>query len=165
MPYFLLAMQAAGMITDFFGTQYQTNLMNMGMKIQQAGLEANLYQTKLETENASVQAMIKLRQTLGTQIAMMAARGTSTSAGSAVSLLTESIGNFNADEKIRRLNLLGRENQLRGNSLISSLQNSSDTAKLWQSFASRTFNRFPSSFPGGQRSGNEGFGLSSIGGG
>lgn len=169
MFYLLLAMQAAGMVVDYFGTQQQAELMKQGMKVQQAGLEANLYQTKLESQEASLQAMKQLRQTLGTQIAVMAARGTSTSGGSAVSLLNESQSNFNADEKIRKMNLLGRENSIKAQSAMSRLQYNSDSSKLWQSFAQRTFNKFPTSasaFQGGAQaaSGSQGFGLTSIGG-
>lgn len=144
MPYaLLLAMQAAGMVTDFLGTRNQADLMNQGMKVQQAGIAANIEQTRLETEDASLQSMKSLRQTLGTQIATFAARGTSTAAGSATSLLNENFANFNADERMRRLNQVGKENQLRAGGLISRLQNSGDTSKLWQGFASRTFNSFP----------------------
>lgn len=162
----LLAMQAAGMVTDYMGARHQAQLMNMGMKVQQAGFEANLEQTRLESADASLQAMKSLRQNLGTQIAVFAARGTSTSAGSAASILNESIGNFNADERVRRLNLLGKENQLRGSMVMTNLQNTSDVSKLWQGFASRTLNRFPSSLSGWQSAfdqAKEGFGLTSKG--
>ena len=167
MFYLLLAMQAAGMITDYFGTKNQDQLMKMGMKIQQAGIEANIYQTRVESQDASLQAMKQLRQTMGTQIATMAARGTSTAGGSAVSLLTESIGNFNSDEKIRRLNLLGRENQLRAGKAMSQLQYSSDSSKLWQGFAQRTISKFPSTYAGWKQfaaDAKEGFGMTSAAG-
>lgn len=172
MMYLLLAMQAAGMITDYFGTKNQDQLMKMGMKVQQAGIEANLYQTRLESQDASLQAMKQLRQTLGSQIATMAARGTSTAGGSAVSLLNESQANFNSDEKIRRMNLLGRENQLMANKTMSRLQYSSDSSKLWQSFAQRTFNKFPTSVSGWQQmfssgsaaGASQGFGMTAAAG-
>lgn len=162
----MFSMQAAGMITDFFGSRNQDQLMRMGLKVQQAGIEANLYQTRLESQDASLQSMKQLRQTMGSQIAIMAARGTSTSAGSAVSFLNESIGNFNSDEKIRRMNLLGKENQLRAGSAMSRLQYSTDSSKLWQSFAQRTFNKFPTSVSGWQQGWTDfkqGFGMTSIG--
>ena len=168
MPFFLLlAMQAAGMVVDYLGTKNQSELMDMGAKIQQAGIEANVMQTRLETADASLQAMRKLRQNLGTQLAVQSARGTKSGAGSAFSLLNESIGNFDADERMRRLNGLGKENQLRAGAAISRLKNNSDTSKLWQGFASRTINRFPSSVSGWQQYANQasqGFGLTSIGG-
>jgi hypothetical protein len=169
MFYLLLAMQAAGMVVDYFGTKQQDQLMKQGMKVQQAGLEANLYQTKLEAQDASLMAMKQLRQTLGTQIAVMAARGTSTAGGSALSILNESQGNFNTDEKMRKLNLLGRENALKAQSAMSRLQYSSDSSKLWQSFAQRTFSKIPTSLPSGGGAGggagaSQGFGLTSIGG-
>lgn len=138
----LLAMQAAGMVTDYLGTKSQADMLKMGLKVQQASLESNLEQNRLEAANESLSSMKQLRQTIGSQIAVMAARGTFTGAGSAASLLNESVGNFNSDERIRRINALGRENQLRGNSAMSRLQYSSDVSKLWQGFASRTINNF-----------------------
>lgn len=167
--YLLLAMQASGMIVDFFGAKSQAEMMDMGMKVQQAGIEANIMQTRLETQNASLNSMVELRKNLGSQIAIQAARGTSTVGGSSASLfLNESVGNFNADEQTRRLNSLGKENQLRAGAAISRLQNSSDTSKLWQGFATRTINRFPTSLSGWQelgRQAKQGFGFTSIGSG
>ena len=167
MPFaFLLAMQASGMIVDYLGTKNQAEMMNMGAKVQQAGIEANIQQTRLENEDASLQSMKQLRQTLGSQIAVFSARGTSTAGGSAFSFLNESINNFNSDERIRRLNALGKENQLRGGKAMSILQNQSETSKLWQGFYQRTFDKFPSSLSGWQEAAKQtkqGFGLTSIG--
>lgn len=167
MPFFLLlAMQAAGMVVDYLGTKNQAEMMNMGMKVQQAGIDANIEQTRLETQDESLNSMKQLRQTLGTQLAVFAARGTNPGAGSAASIFNESLGNFNADERIRRLNLLGKENQLRAGKAISRLQNSSDISSLWRGFAQRTINRFPTSFSGWQQGAKdvgEGFGLTKIG--
>jgi len=164
--YLLLAMQAAGMITDYFGARNQDQLMKMGMKIQQAGIESELEMTRLESQEGSLAAVKQLRQTMGSQIAAMAARGTNPGAGSAFNLLNESVGNFNADERIRKLNLLGKENQLRAGAAMSRLQYSGDSAKLWQGFAQRTINRFPSSVSGWQGMGQaagQGFGMTSAG--
>jgi hypothetical protein len=153
--YLLLAMQAAGMVTDYLGAQSQSEMMDMGMKVQQAGIEANIEQNRLDTANDSLENMKSLRQTIGSQIAVMAARGTSTSAGSAASLFNENTANFNADERIRKLNSMGKENQLRAGGVMSRLQNSSDISKLWQGFGSRTLNRFPSSVSGWKQAGSE----------
>ena len=144
----LLGMQAAGMITDFIGARSQEELMNQGRQIDQAGLEANLAQTQLQAQDESLNAMKELRQTMGSQIAYMAARGTASGAGNAVTALNESIGNFNQDEKVRKMNLLGKENQLKGKSALSQIQYNTDSSALWQGFSSRTFNRFPSSLSG-----------------
>jgi hypothetical protein len=43
---------------------------------------------------------------------------------------------------------MGRETALKGNRTISKLNQQGDSAKLWSSFASRTLNRFPTSFQG-----------------
>lgn len=163
MPFaLLLAMQAAGMVTDYLGAKNQAQLMKLGMKVQEAGFETNLAQTQLESADASLQSMKQLRQTIGTQIAVFSARGTSTGSGSANSILNQSFSNFNTDERVRRLNLLSKQNQISGSRVMSNLQYSSDTSKLWQGFASRTVNKFPSSVSGwnqGIADAKEGFGL------
>jgi hypothetical protein len=162
MPYaFLLALQAAGMVVDYFGTQSQANLMKLGGQLQQAGFEANLEQTRLETEDESLQAMKNLRKNLGSQIATYAARGTALGAGSAVANIEESLSNASADERTRRLNLLGKENQLRAGSVMTRLQNMSETSKLWQSFTSRSLSKIPTS-PAAFNQFSEGFGLTKF---
>lgn len=156
MPFsLLLAMQAAGMVVDWFGTKSQQQMANMALKIQQAGTEANIYQTRVETEQASLQAMKDLRKNMGTQIAVFSARGTSTAGGSAVALMQESLGNFNADERMRRMNQLGRENELRAGGSIAKLNNQAESSKLWQGFASRTFNTFPTTYSAWQLGANK----------
>lgn len=168
MPFALyLAMQAAGMITDYLGTSEQEKYTELGYKLQTAGIDANIYQTRLQSEELSLSNMQKLRQTLGSQIAVMAARGESTAQGSAVGMLNESVSNFNADERVRKLNQMGRENQLRAGKIGAMLQNNAEVNKLWQGFYSRTFNKFPTSPQGWSQLGSDAgksFGMTSAGG-
>lgn len=145
MYYLLLAMQAAGMVTDYIGTKEQARMMGMGSQLEQLGIEANIQQTRLAAEDETLQSMKNLRKNLGTQLAVFAARGTASNAGNAVGILNESLSNFYADERTRRLNLMGKETALRGQGLISSLNASGEKSKLWQGFAQRTINRFPTS--------------------
>lgn len=159
----LLAMQAAGMVTDYLGTKKQSRTANYGAQLEQQGIEANIYQTRLEAEDASLRALQNLRQTVGTQIAVMSARGTNPGAGSALAFMNESINNFKSDERVRRLNQMGRENQLRAGKVNSMLTSQSENSKLWQSFAGRSINRIPSSFAAIKTGLKEGFGFSSIG--
>jgi hypothetical protein len=165
MPFaLLLAMQASGMVIDYFGQREQQRIGNMGLKLQQAGIQSNLYQTRLEAEDESLKAMQALRKNLGTQLAVFAARGTNTAGGSAVSLFQESISNFNSDERMRRMNLLGRENELKAGGTIAKLNQQGTNTKMWSSFASRSLNRFPSSLEGweaGFKSAKGAFGLTS----
>lgn len=175
MPFaLLLAMQAAGMVIDYFGTQQQQDFADYGAKIQQAGIEANIQQTRLDTEDASLSALQNLRKNMGTQLAIFAARGTASGAGSAFSLITENIGNFNSDERMRRMNLLGRENTLKAGGAISKLNQQAENSKLWQGFAQRTINRIPvgsagssgsSAFSGSSAGASGSYGLTQMAGG
>jgi hypothetical protein len=165
--YLLLAMQAAGMVTDYLGAKNQQKFGEMGLKIQQAGINANIYQTRLETEQASLQAMQDLRKNMGTQIAVMSARGTSTAAGSSVALMNESVSDFNADERMRKINQLSRENELKAGGTIAKLNQNANNSKLWSSFASRSLERFPTSAAGWGalgKSAKSSFGLTPVGG-
>ena len=162
----LLSMQASGMIVDFFGALSQQSKMDMGMKVQQAGIEAEIENNKLETANESLASMKQLRQNLGSQIAVNAARGTQSGAGTAFLGMNESVGAFNADEKVRQLNSLSKENQLRAGGLTSMLQNSTASSQLWQGFANRTFNKLSTSglqYKAFGKKSVEGFGLTSLG--
>jgi len=163
----LLAMQAAGMVTDYVATKNQIRLGELGAKLQQESIESNIQQTRLETEDASLQALRNLRQNLGTQMAVYAARGTSTANGSAVLSTNESVGNFNSDERMRRMNLISRENTLKGQGSIYKLNQEAEKAKLWKGFASRTVNTFPTSeqaWSKGIGDFKSSFGLTNIGG-
>lgn len=144
----LLAMQAAGMVTDYLGTKNQQKFADYGANVQRAGIDAQIEQTRLEAEDASLQGLKQLRSTMGSQIAIMAARGTSTAGGNAFSILNEDVSNFNADERTRRINLLGRKNELKGQKTISILQQSGERSKMWQGFAQRTFNKIPTTAEG-----------------
>jgi hypothetical protein len=157
----LLAMQAAGMIVDYFGTSRQQYYSDIGFKLQQAGIEANIYQTRLETENESLNAMRELRQRMGTQLAIFGARGTNPGAGSAFTSLTQSLSNFYSDERTRRINEMGRETELKGRGLVSSLNQSGENSKLWQGFTQRTINRFPTSWNAYSQMGKQ-FGLTQM---
>lgn len=163
MPWLLLAMQAAGMVVDWLGTHEQQRMMDLGAKVQQAGIEANLSQTRLESADASLQAMKKLNQTTATQAAIFAARGTMPGAGSALALTEETFGNFFSDQRTRRINLLGRENEIKAGGSIAKLNQATSNAKLWTEFRTRTINRIPTS-PSAWGQMGKSFGLTQMGG-
>jgi hypothetical protein len=161
----LLAMQASGMVIDYLGARNQQKLGEMGLKISKAGTEANIYQTRLETEEASLQAMKDLRKNLGTQMAVQAARGTATNAGSALSLFSESVSDFSSDERMRRMNQIFRENEIKAGGAIQQLNQSASNSKLWQGFASRTLNTFstnPNVWGLGSTNKKSSYGLTSV---
>ena len=113
----LLSMQAAGMIVDWVGQKNQIQSSRMGNQLEMAGIEANLEQTRLQSADQSLQAMKTLRQNLGTQTVMYAARGQRANPLSSI----QSTSNFNADERTRRMNLLSKESQLRAGKILSGM--------------------------------------------
>lgn len=140
---FLLAMQAAGTVIDWQQTKSKQKLINMGRQLENASFESNLEALKLESSQASLNEMKDLRQNLGSQIAMQAARGTATGVGSSMSLQQKSFNTFNQDERTRRLNLLSQEANLRANNVLSGLHTLQSETQLGQQLTKRVVNNLP----------------------
>lgn len=161
----LLGMQAAGMIVDYTQTRRQQGLIQAGREIEQAQYEANLEALRAQSAQESLYSMQQLRANIGTQIAVQAARGTSTAAGTAVSLRTASQSAFQQDERTRRMNLLAKEADLRASNVLSGLHTTASESQLGQAMAGRFLNMIPlSSLAGGLMGSTKkgGFGLGEI---
>lgn len=159
---FLLAMQAAGMITDYFGRQEQIRIAGLGAKIEQAGITSNIASSRLATEEESLQSMKQLRQNLGTQAAIFAARGTQSGQGSAALITNTSIGNYNSDQRIRKINQSGTEAALKAQMTLSKLHAKTYEANTWGQFAKEVINKIPTSPTAYKEMGNS-FGLTKVG--
>src|SRR5271165_512932 len=146
MPFgFLLALQAAGMVFDFFGKQNQIAMSKLGAQVEQAGIDANIQTSRLQAEDASLQSMRQLRKNLGTQAAILAARGTRPGTQNSVLAMNESVGNFNADERMRKINQLGNEAQLKAGKVLSTLHEKTFENNTWGEFRNRAFSKLPTS--------------------
>lgn len=139
----LLGMQAAGMIVDYTQTRRQQGLIQAGREIEQAQYEANLEALRAQSAQESLYSMQQLRANIGTQIAVQAARGTSTAAGTAVSLRTASQSAFQQDERTRRMNLLAKEADLRASNVLSGLHATASETQLGQAMTGRFLNMIP----------------------
>jgi len=136
---FLLAMQAAGMVVDYIGNNEQIAMGRLGTKIQQAGIQANIDASRAQAADESVEAMKNLRQTIGSQIAIQAAKGTSSAQGSSATIRADSVNAFNNDERARRMNLLGREAGLRANMVLTGMHQLTSETQLGQAMTRRFF--------------------------
>ena len=168
---FLLALQAGGMVVDYLGKSEQVRLGRMAEQIEQAGIEANIQQARLETEDQSLQALIELRKNLGTQAAVAAARGVSVAAGSSIVARQESLSTAGSDERMRRLNLMARETQLKSQMTLSKLHQQTNANNQWNTFRQNVLSRFPTNLDsisqiakGFSAKEGYGFGLTKVGG-
>ena len=142
---FLMAMQAAGVAINIFGMNDQQKMTQMGRDLEHAGIEANIELARAQAADESLEAMKNLRQNLGSQIAMNAARGTASNVGSAFFISQHSIGDFNRDERTRRLNLLSREASLRASDVLSGLHVLKSETEMGQALTSKLFDMLPAS--------------------
>ena len=139
----LLAFQAAGMVIDYRNTRSQQKLIHQGRQLEQASIETNLEAVRLESSQASLAEMKELRQNLGTQIAMQAARGNAPGAGSSITMQAAAVGAFNTDERTRRMNLLAKEANLRASKILSGLHSLQSETQLGQALTSRFIKSVP----------------------
>jgi hypothetical protein len=166
----LFAAEAGGMVMDFIGSESQIDKAREAEKVDQANIQNEINLSKLQTEEASLQSMKTLRQNLGTQAAVLAARGTQAGTGSAAEATEESIGNFNADARIRKINELSKEAQLRAGAKISDMHEQIYESNVWNEFAKNSINQIPVSAWGSALSNNSktpvgnGFSFTPVGG-
>lgn len=171
MPYaFLLALQASGMVFDWLGKNDQVRMSKLGAQVEQAGIASNIQSSRLETEDASLQSMKQLRMNMGTQAAMLAARGIRGGTSTTALFSNESLGNFNADERIRKINQVGREASLKAGITLSDLHQKTTANNLWGEFRQNVINKIPTSpeawgklSQGFSAKNGYGFGLNKVG--
>ena len=160
---FLLAMQASGMIVDWLGKNDQIRMSRMGAQLEQAGINSNIASSRLQYEDESLQSMKNLRMNLGSQAAMLAARGIRGGSPTSAILSNESTANFNADERIRKINQSGQQAGLRANKLLSGLHQNTSENNTWNKFRSNVFKQLPTS-PSAYNQYAGAFGLTKIAG-
>lgn len=140
---FYVGMQAAGLALNFWENNQQQKLLDRGREINQLGFETSLETARLQTMQASVNSMRQLRQNLGTQIAMNAAMGRRSDMGSAKLGLNASERAFSHDERVRRMNLLSKEANLRAGLILSGFNTLKSETQLGQSLTKRIFKTLP----------------------
>lgn len=141
MTAFLLSMQAAGLVTSIFSAHSQEKYIKIGRKLEQEQFTTNLQALRLQSAESSLDEMKKLRQNIGSQIAITAARSGKTNASAWG--ITESVKNFESDERKRRLNLLAQESNLRANEVLSGMHTLQSETQLGRSIASTALNMIP----------------------
>lgn len=138
MTAFLLSMQAAGLVTSFFSANQQEEYIKLGRKLEQEQYATNLKALKVQSADASLDEMKELRQNIGTQITIQAARGNR--GGSSYAGINKASNTFDNDERKRRMNLLAAESELRANHVLSGLHSLQSETQLGQSLTSTVLN-------------------------
>ncbi len=140
---YYLAAQAAGMLVDAYGNSQSAAASQKGTDKQIAAIEENIALNRLQTEDASLQALRALRQNLGTQAAMMAARGIRSGQGTSALLSNESVAAFSSDERMRRINSMVNEKNLRAQESITEMNQKAYENKQWTDFGKSVFDKIP----------------------
>jgi hypothetical protein len=141
MSAFLFSMQAAGLVTSFFGAKSQRDIIEMGKKLENAQFASNMEAIKLQSVQSSLAEIKQVRSNIGSQIAVNAARGNR--GGSSVAGITQTNQAFAQDERTRRMNLLAKESELRAGHILSGLHTAQSETQLGQSLFKDIFNSIP----------------------
>jgi len=139
MTAFLLSMQAAGLVTSFFGKQSQMKKIKQGRQLEQEQFTTNMAAIKLQSAEGSLDEMKLVRQNIGSQIAVNAARGNRNTFGG----INETNRNFESDERKRRMNLMAKESELRAGNILSGLHTAEAESQLGQSLMKDFLNTLP----------------------
>lgn len=140
---FLIMMQAAGTVTSMIGARAQQRYMEMGRKLSKEQLETNLLALKLKAGDESLDEMVSLRKSIGSQIAYNAALGRK--GGSAVSSQQEAYETFRRDERRRELNLSGASISLKGQHLLEMFSSLNQQKQMGFDMAQKFFNTISTS--------------------
>lgn len=138
MTAFLFAMQAAGLVTSFWNANSQEKYIKLGRKLEQEQYSTNLKALQVQSAESSLDEMKVLRQNIGSQIAIQAARGNR--GGSSYAGINKASNTFEDDERKRRMNLMSAESELRANHVLSGLHSLQSETQLGQSLTSTVLN-------------------------
>jgi hypothetical protein len=141
MTAFLLAMQAAGLVTSIFSSQGKQKFIKLGQQLEQEQFSTNIQALRLESAESSLDEIKQLRQNISSQIAINAARGNR--GGSSYWTQNESVKNFENDERKRRMNLLAKESNLRAAHVLSGFQTLQSESQLGQALTSEVLKTIP----------------------
>jgi hypothetical protein len=139
MTAFLLSMQAAGVVVSMWSKHSADKQIQQGRAIEKAGIEMNMAANNYEFQETSLASMQELRQNLGTQAVMQAARGVSTGTESSVGQAQKSISSQKGEQEARRMRLLAREAELRASNVLSGLHTMQSETQLGQTLSKDLF--------------------------
>lgn len=136
----LVAIQIAGTMMSVFQGSNQRSIMEAGRAVEHDQMLTNLQMLSAQSAQASLAEMKQLRENIGSQIAIQAARGTAGGSGSAASLQARSKGKFGEDEQTRRLNLLAKQSSLKAADALSGFNTLAGETQLGQKVSEKIFN-------------------------
>lgn len=138
MQIFLLSMQAAGMAADYIGTRNEIRQGKRAQELDESRIKIRIEEEGLASLTRSVAAMQDLRQILANQRAIFAARGQSSGTGTAFTIGNKSVSSFNSDERIRKMNLLSKQAQLRAHNTLGQMHQQASETRLGQGLLKRS---------------------------
>lgn len=141
MTAFLFAMQAAGLVSSVFGANNQMKYIKLGRKLEKEQFETNLAAVRVQSADQSLSELKNLKQNLGAQAVMDAARGNR--AGASAWGISNAVNAYDNDERKRRLNLMASESQLRAGNVTSALNTLKSETELGQSLLGKAINTIP----------------------
>jgi hypothetical protein len=136
---FLLSMQAAGVVTSIWQNKGAQKQIQLGRALEKASLDANLAANNFEFQESSLASMQALRQNLGTQAVMQAARGNAAGTESAVGAQQKSISATSGDIEAKRMNMLSKESSLRAANILSGQHTLKSETELGRSMSKDIF--------------------------
>ncbi len=126
----LLGAQAAGIGVNLLAARTEKRAANAAIEAERSQLKLRAEQEDLAFIEANTASLENLAETLSTQRAILAARGTAAGFGSAYSLAEKSVRAQKADENARKLNKTFQESQMQGLNRLLNIKRAGAQAKF-----------------------------------
>lgn len=136
-PMLLVGAQTAGFALNIWQTSQANRMIGLGADLDRQSVNLRMQQESLMSSEQAVMNSEKLREVMATQATIFGARGQTPGIGSARAIQQASINAYGADERARQLNLNFRNNQLKAQKYLISIdaynQKAANSAGLFNS--------------------------------
>ncbi len=129
--YLLMGAQAAGFGINLWGTSQANRMIGMGANLDKQALDLRMEQNTLASTEAAIANQERLRETIGLQAAMFAARGQRGGAGTAAAIQNKSLIDFGREERSRQMNLMFAQSNIKGQKAAIGMQAAGQKAQGW----------------------------------
>ena len=129
--YLLMGAQAAGYATSIWGTTQANKMLGIGAQLDKEALDLRMQQNTLASTEQAIANQERLREAVGLQAAIFAARGQQGGTGTAGALQTKTLTEFGREERARQLNLLFSNNNIKGQKAAIGMQVAGQKAQNW----------------------------------
>ncbi len=138
--YLLMGAQAAGFGINLWGTSQANRMIGMGANLDRQALDLRMQQNTLASTEQAIANQEQLREAIGLQAVMFAARGQRGGVGSAAAIQNKSLIDFGKEERSRQMNLMFAQSNIKAQKATIGMQAAGQKAQGWGGLLNTSLN-------------------------